>query len=363
MRGNKQDQVEIGGLFNVEDRIGPKHPIREVKRQCDAALRAMSGHFDEIYAAHGRPSIPPERLLKAKVLMALYSVRSDRMFCERLNYDLLFQWFLDMNPSEAAFDASTFSQNQSRLIQHEVADLFFHEVVELARAQKWVSNEHFTVDGTLIEAWASAKSFRPKSEPPQGPGPGNPWSEFAGKPRKNDTHASTTDPEAKLVRKNDGDKARLCFGAHAVMENRNGLCVLFQVRNAVGEPESAVAVDGVIELRNRGFQPKSVGADRGYHTETFIEELRAEKIEPHPALMARRHPRGVKRNRRWAASQKVRKRIEEIFGWMKTTGNFRKSRYRGVARTNAAAQYVAAACNLIRMAKLMLTAPPKLAGA
>ena len=165
------------------------------------------------------------------------------------------------------------------------------------------------------------------------------------------------------MRRNDGDKARLCFGAHAVMENRSGLCVLFQVRNAIGEPESAVAVDGMIELRNRGFAPKSVGADRGYHTETFIEELREEKIVPHPALMDSRHARGVKRNGAWRASQKVRKRVEEIFGWMKTTGSFRKSRYRGVERTHAAAQYVAAACNLIRMAKLMLTAPPKMAGA
>lgn len=363
MRGHKVKQVEIGGLFNVEDRIDAKHPIRAVKRQCDAALRAMSGHFDEIYAKEGRPSIPPERLLKAKVLMALYSVRSDRQFCERLNYDLLFQWFLDMNPSEEAFDASSFSQNQKRLIQHEVADLFFHEVVQLARAQKWISNEHFTVDGTLIEAWASAKSFRPKDEPPQGPGAGNPWAEFAGKARKNDTHASTTDPEAKLVRRNDGDKARLCFGAHAVMENRNGLCVLFSVRNAIGEPESAVAVEGILELRNRGFTPKSVGADRGYHTETFIEELREERIDAHPAMMKSRTTHRVKRNQCWRASQKARKRIEEIFGWMKTTGNFRKTRYRGVARTHAAAQYVAAACNLIRMAKLMLTAPPRMAGA
>ena len=363
MRGNKDQQVEISGLFNVEDRIEAKHPIREVKRQCDQALRAMSGHFDEIYASGGRPSVPPERLLKAKVLMALYSVRSDRMFCERLKYDLLFQWFLDMNSSEHGFDASTFSQNQERLIRHEVAELFFHEVVELARQQKWVSNEHFSVDGTLIEAWASMKSFRPKQGDRSGPGAGNPWSDFSGKPRKNDTHASTTDPEAKLVRRNDGDKARLCFGAHAIMENRSGLCVLFQVRNAIGEPESQVAVDGLSELRNRGFKPRSVGADRGYHTEEFIEGLREEQVEPHPALMKSRDPRGVKRNPRYAASQKVRKRIEEIFGWMKTTGLFRKSRYRGVARTNAAGQYVAAACNLIRMAKLKLAAPPHFAGA
>lgn len=363
MRGQKQRQVEIGGLYNVEERIDAKHPIRLVKKQCDEALAAMSGHFDEIYAKQGRPSIPPERLLKAKVLMALYSVRSDRMFCERLNYDLLFQWFLDMNSSEEAFDASTFSQNQQRLIEHEVADLFFHEVVALARANHWVSNEHFSVDGTLIEAWASMKSFRPKTEGSQGPGPGNPWTDFTGKQRKNDTHVSTTDPEAKLVRKNDGDKARLCFGAHAVMENRNGLCVLFNVRNAIGEPESAVAVDSMIELRNRGFRPKSVGADRGYHTEEFIEGLREEHIQPHPALMNSRRKRGVKANRGYRTSQRIRKRIEEIFGWMKTTGCFRKSRYRGVARTHAAGQYVAAACNLIRMAKLMIGSPPKLAGA
>jgi transposase len=219
------------------DRIDPKHPIRKIKRQCDAALAAMSGHFDEIYAGGGRPSIPLERLLKAKVLIALYLVRSDRMFCERLNYDLLFQWFLGMNPSEAAFDASTFSQNQQRLIRHEVAELFFHEVVELARAKRWVSHEHFTVDGTLIEAWASMKSFKPKHDQ-RGPGADNPRSDFSSQPRKNDTHGSTTDPEAKLVRRNDGDKARLCFGAHAVMENRSGLCVLLQVRNAIGQLES-----------------------------------------------------------------------------------------------------------------------------
>lgn len=166
-----------------------------------------------------------------------------------------------------------------------------------------------------------------------------------------------------MVRRNDGDKARLCFGAHAVMENRNGLCVLFNVRNAIGEPESAVAVDGILELRNRGFRPKSVAADRGYHTEEFIEGLREEKIEAHPALMRSRGKRGVKSNRGYRTSQRIRKRIEEIFGWMKTTGCFRKSRYRGVARTHAAGQYVAAACNLIRMAKLRLAAPPGFAGA
>lgn len=343
-------------MFNVEDRIGAKHPIREVKKQCELVLKRMEGLFEELYSRRGRPSIPPERLLKAKVLMALYSVRSERLFCERLNYDLLFQWFLEMSPTEEAFDASTFSQNQARLLRHQVGDVFFYEVVEIAREQKWVSNEHFSADGTFIEAWASIKSFRPKNED-EGSGAGNRWSDFTGKERSNETHASKTDPEAKLVRRSDGDKARLCFGAHAVMENRNGLCVLFNVRNAVGEAESAMAVEGIGALKNRGFSPKSVGADRGYHTETFIDELRAEGVVPHPALMPSRHPKGVIEDRAHAISQRCRKRIEEIFGWMKTTGCFRKSRYRGVDRTHAAAQYVAATCNLIRMAKLAM-APP-----
>ena len=231
--------------------------------------------------------------------------------------------------------------------------------MELTREQNWVSNDHFTVDGIPIEVWASAKSFRPKREPPQGPGSGNPWSEFAEKPCKNDTHASTTDPEAILVRKSDGGKARRFFGAHAVIESRHGLCVLLSVRNAVGEPDSTVAVDGLLELGNRSFTPKSVGADRGYHTETVIEELRPEQIVAHPSLMDSRYARGVKRNATWRASQKVRKRIEEIFGWMKTTGNVCKSRYRGIARTRATAQYVAADCNLVGTAKLMMTSSPK----
>ena len=356
--------MEIGGRFNVEDRIDPQHPIREIRRQCDLALQALSEHFDEIGAAHGRPSTPPERLLKAKVPLALYSVRSDRMFCERLNYNLLFQWFLDMNPSEAAFDASPFRQNQTRLIQHEVADLFFSEVVELARAPKWVSNGHFTVDGTLIEAWASMKSFKPKRGDRSGPGPGSPWSDFSGQPRKNDTHGSTTDPEAKLVRKNDGDKARLCFGAHA----GDG-----ESERPVGVARCAprgrrARVGGGGRWRDRTTQPGLHAAERRRrpwlsHRDLHRRTARGKDRAAPRRSWTRATQRGVKRNATWRASQKVRKRIGEIFGWMKTTGNFRKSRDRGVERTHAAAQYVAAACNLVRMAKLMVTAPPNLAGA
>jgi transposase len=322
----------------------------------------MSEHFEEIYALEGRPSIPPETLLKGKVLQALYTVRSDRQLCTRLQTDLMFRWFVDLPLDESVFDASTYSKNQERLLRHEVADLFFAEVVALAKKHGWVSDDHFSVDGTLIEAWASMKSFRPKGEK-QGPGSGNNWSDFKGEKRSNDTHASTTDPEAKLLRKGNGKEARLCFGGHATMENRNGLCVLFEVKPAVGAPESAMAVEQMIELRNRGFTPKTVGADKGYHTQEFVAGVRDEGIVPHPARKAGQKTLHVLLTAAHAASQKVRKRIEEIFGWSKTTGCFRKSRYRGVARTHAQGQYVVATWNLVRMAKLSTEAPPNAARA
>ena len=343
-------------LIDVETLIAADHPIRAIKRMCDDALAAMSGHFDAIYAADGAPSIPPETLLKGKVLQALYTVRSDRQLCARLQTDLMFRWFVDLPLDEAVFDASTYSKNQSRLLTHEVADLFFSEVVELARQHGWVSDDHFSVDGTLIEAWASMKSFRPKGDN-QGPGSGNAWKDFKGEKRRNDTHASTTDPEAKLMRKGPGQEARLCFGAHATMENRNGLCVLFDVKPAVGAPESAVAVEQMIELQNRGFDPQSVGGDKGYHTKEFVAGARELGIVPHPARKDGQKTLHVLLTLAHAASQKVRKRIEEIFGWTKTTGCFRKSRYRGVERTHAQGQYVVATWNLVRMAKLFGSPP------
>ena len=344
-------------LLNVETMIPKDHPIRAIKSMLGVVLRQMDGHFEEIYAADGRPSIPPERLLLAKVLMALYTIRSERQFCERLQYDLLFRWFLDLNPDEPVFDHSTFSQNQARLLQHKVADLFFAEVVWFAKAKRWISDQHFSVDATLIESWASLKSFK-KKDSDQGPGDGNGWSDFKGENRKNDTHESTTDPEAKLVRKGDGREARLCFAGHATMENRHGLCVLFEVKPAVGAPEAAVAVAQVKELQERGFDPRSLGADRGYNSRGFIEGVRARGVIPHPAACDQRRTLGVRvRSRAYALSQRSRRRIEEIFGWGKTTGCFRKSRYRGVERTHAASQYVVAACNLVRMAKLLLGPP------
>jgi len=338
--------------------IPSDHPIRVIKRLLGEVLRAMDDQFEAMYAAGGRPSIPPERLLLAKVLMALYTIRSERQFCERLQYDLLFRWFLDLNPDEATFDHSTFSQNQGRLLRHEVADLFFAQVVALAKHRGWVSDQHFSVDATLIESWASLKSFKPKRDDGDR-GDGNGWADFKGQKRRNDTHASTTDPEAKLTRKGDGQEAKLAFAGHAAMENRHGLCVRFEVKPAHGS-DAAVAVQQIATLQQRGIRPRTVGADRGYCSAPFIEGMRGRGGVPHPAPQGQRRLLGVKvRSRAYQLSQKCRRKIEEIFGWTKTTGCLRKSRYLGVARTHAAAQYVVAACNLVRMARLSL-GPPQL---
>jgi transposase len=359
MRGRPTNQTSFVSLIDVETLIAPNHPIRRIKALMDEVLRGMDAHFEEMYVAGGRPSIPPERLLKAKVLQALFTVRSDRQLCARLQTDLMFRWFIDLPLDEAVFDASTFSQNQARLLRHQVADLFFAEVVALAKQHGWISNDHFSVDGTLIQAWASIKSFKPKGEG-KGPGAGNPWTDFKGEKRSNDTHASTTDPEAKLIKKGPGQEARLCFAGHATMENRHGLCVLFEVRSAIGEPEAEVAVDQVVELKNRGFRPKSMGADKGYHTNGFVAGMREHGVTPHPALCEHRAVMGIRRSPAYTVSQRIRKRIEEIFGWTKTIGGLRKSRYRGVERSHAAGQYVVAALNLLRMAKLLVSNPPNL---
>jgi transposase len=373
MRGRATSQTSLLALLDIESRIPKRHPIREIKRLVREIFRELDGHFADLYADKGRVSIPPERLLGAKVLMALYTVRSDRQFCERLRYDLLFQWFLDINPDEpeAIFDASSFSKNQGRLLGHATADLFFVQVVELARAGRWLSNEHFSVDGTLIEAWASLKSFRPKDEPPQGPGAGNSWVDFHGEKRSNETHQSTTDPEAKLLRKGAGKEAKLCFAGHAVMENRTGLCVHFEVTPSVGVTESTTALSQLQALQEQGFTPTTAGADKNYHNQEFVQGCRTAGIAPHVAEVKGRQVAGLDgrtKKRGYQTSQRLRKRIEEIFGWMKTTGGLRKSRYRGVERTHACAQMVVGTYNLLRLAKLAVQAmleapPPAVAGA
>ena len=361
MRGRKAAQSNFICLVNVEDRIARGHPIREVKRLIGEVFRRLDPEFEDLYSQQGRASIPPERLLGAKVLMALYSIRSDRQFCERLKYDLLFQWFVDLNPDEETFDASSFSKNQERLLQHHVSELFFAAVVEIARERQWVSNEHFSADGTLIEAWASMKSFRPKNNQ-QRPGSGNSWMNFSGEKRSNETHQSTTDPEAKLLKKSKGQQAKLCFGAHAIMENRHGLCVHIAAHPSVGVTESEMVLEQMDDLQDRGFEPETMGADKGYHNESFVRGCRERGVKPHAALIEGRKVEGLdgrtSRSKGYATSQVIRRRIEELFGWMKTIGGLRKSRYRGVDRTHMAVQFCAAASNLLRMAKLSMSGPP-----
>jgi transposase len=360
MRGERDAQVTMLTVVQPEHRIRADHPLRRIKTMADTELRRLSPVLDGMYATVGRPSIPPERLLKACLLIALYSVRSERQFCEQLDYNLLYRWFLDMNLDEAGFDASTFAKNKQRLLAAEVARHFFEGVVRPAKGAGLLSAEHFTVDGTLIEAWASLKSVRPRDETRRQPpdDPGNPPVNFHGEKRTNATHASTTDPEAQLARKGEGQEAKLCFSAHVVMDNRAGLCVDVRVADANPASERTAAVAMLRRLRRRGYRPATVGADKAYDTTPFVSPVRQLGITPHVAQQITTH-RGSKidgrttRHRGYAVSQRARKRVEEIFGWMKTVGGLRKTRSRGIARTGLWAYLVASAYNLLRLARLL----------
>jgi transposase len=363
MRGRKRAQRQFIAVVDIEARIPKEHPIREIKQLAEEVFNRMSGRFGSMYSEIGRPSIPPERLLGARLLMALFGVPSDRAFCERLRYDLMFQWFLDLELEDEPFDASSFSKNQERILEHQAADEFFAEVVGLLKERKLLSEEHFSVDGTLIEAWASLKSFRPKREKDDGSNDGNRWSNFHGEKRSNETHESKTDPEAKLLKKGAGKEAKLCFTGHAVMENRNGFCVSFEVTKSVGVTEAQIALVQLDRLKEEGFEPESVGADKGYHQGPFVEGCRELSIKPHVATVEGRKTVGLDRRtiggEGYRLSQTIRKRIEEIFGWMKTVGGIRKSRFRGVERTDAACKFVVAALNLLRLAKMICQQTPK----
>jgi transposase len=365
MRGTDKKQASMLCLMSPETVVPAKHPLRRLKKQVDTALGELSPVLDEMYSAVGRASIPPERLLKGTLLMALYTVRSERLFCEQLQYNLLFRWFLDMDMVEQPFDHSTFSQNRQRLIEHDVAKLFFANVVEQARGNGLMSSEHFTVDGTLIEAWASLKSFKPKhrdkdkQEPPDDPG--NPSVDFRGERRSNQTHESTTDPEAKLARKSNGTTARLCFSAHSLMENRNGLLVDFRVAEANGRAEREVALK-MLDQSLRGTKRITLGGDKGFDTRDFIAACRERNVAPHVTQNHYGRRRSAIDGRTtsvpgYAVSQRIRKRVEEIFGWAKTVGNFRRTRYRGIVRTQFTAYLVGAAYNLLRMTKLLPALP------
>jgi transposase len=361
MRGLQDKQTSMWAFVSIEERIPGEHPLRRIKKLADQRLVKLSGVFNRMYSAVGRPSIAPERVLKSMLLMALYSVRSERQLCEQLGYNLLFRWFLDMELEENSFDATVFSKNRQRLMDHDVGRLFFDAVMNQARQANLISEDHFSVDGTLIEAWASLKSFRPKGEDRSGNNdqgdPGNRWVDFHGEKRSNDTHESKSDPESLLARKGPGKEAKLCYGAHALMENRNGLLVDLKVTQATGTAEREAAAEMIKRQRQKGVKVKSLGADKNYDTCGFVNFLRGRKIVPHVAANIKRKGGSAidgrtTRHRSYSISQKIRKKIEEIFGWMKTVGGFRKTRYRGTDKTQLAAWWVGAAYNLVRMAKL-----------
>lgn len=362
MLGQDANQGFMFTYLSPEQRVPKSHPLRTIKAFADRVLKELNPTFKVMYSKTGRPSIPPERLLKAQLLIALYSVRSDRMFCEQLDYNILFRWFLDMNLEESSFDATSFTKNRERLLSRDVSLKFFDAVVRQARQQDLLSDDHFTVDGTLIDAWASLKSFQPKEtqndsdNPPKGGGR-NPTVDFHGDKRSNQTHQSTTDKEARLMRKGSGKEARLSFSGHALMENRNGLCVDLSVGEATGRAEREAALAMLSRQGRKRVRPKTLGADKGYHASDFIDALRGKNIIPHIAQVRNRKTSGLDgrttRQAGYAVSQRIRKRVEEIFGWFKTVGGLRKTRFRGIERTQEYAFMVGAAYNLIRMSKLI----------
>src|SRR6267143_4448522 len=356
MRGADTKQATMLSVLTPERRVPQNHPLRAVKKLADAALVELSPTFSAMYSAVGRPSIPPERLLKASLLMALYTVRSERLFCEQLDYNLLFRWFLDMNMDEESFVPTVFTKNRKRLIEHDVASRFFAAVVEQARSAGLMSDDHFTVDGTLIEAWASLKSFQRKDAGPQKPpdDPGNPIVDFKGEKRSNETHQSTSDSESRLAKKGHGKESKLAYSQHALMENRNGLLVDVRIALATGTAERDTALTILVENVTRARQ-LTMAADKGYDVRSFVESCRELNVTPHVAQLEKRRSNIDGRTTQhsgYAVSQRVRKRVEEIFGWMKTVGNFRKTRFRGLLRNRLASYLVGSAYNLVRIAKL-----------
>jgi transposase len=319
----------------------------------DAALKELGSRFDELYASGGRPSIAPEKLLRALLLQVLYTVRSERMLMEQLDYNFLFRWFVGLSIDDPVWDVTVFTKNRQRLLKGEVAQGFFNVVVEQARAQGLLSDEHFTVDGTLIEAWAGHKSFRRKADDWQTPpdDPGNPSVDFHGERRRNATHQSTTDPEARLARKGAGKEAKLSYAGHVEMDNRHGLVVNTRLTQASGraEPEAALAM--VEEIA--GFGRVTLGADKGYDQKELVRELREHRVTPHVAQKPNSAIDGrTTRRPGYLLSQRRRKRVEEIFGWLKTVGGLRKTRHRGVARVGWTFTFAATAYNLVRMRNL-----------
>jgi transposase len=356
MRGSDQWSGLLFSYVDLEARVRSDHPLRPIREIVNAALARLSTEFDALYAIGvGRPSIPPERLLRALLLQAFYGIRSERQIMERLEFDLLFRWFVGLGIDDAAWDQTTFGKNRDRLLAGDVAARFLAEVLADPKVQRLLSTEHFSVDGTLIEAWASLKSFRPKDGSGEPPAPGsNGERDFHGEKRSNQTHASTTDPDARLLRKSAGQEAKLCFMGHALMENRNGLVVEACLTRADGHAERVAAL-AMIEPRADRPGRITLGADKGYDAEDFVNELRSMNVVPHVAAKIRGSAidRRTTRHAGYAASLRVRKRIEEAFGWAKSAAGFARTRHRGLPRVGWQFTLAMAAYNLVRLPKLL----------
>jgi len=357
MRGQDHQQSDMFSYLSPEQRVRQDHPLRSIRAMADQALDNMSERFEDMYAKTGRPSIPPEKLLRAQWIQMLYSVRSERLLMEEIDYSVLFRWFVGMNLDEAVWDVTVFTKNRDRLLDGDVAREFLMEVVDQAKAKNLTSDEHFTVDGTLIEAWAGLKSFQRKGEkntPPDDPG--NPSIDFHGEKRSNQTHESTTDPDALLARKGNGKEAKLSYNGNLLIENRNGLIVTTEVFQANGTAERDAALIMLEQIPGDGRV--TVGADKAYDTKDFVAECRNIQVTPHVAQNLKRSggsaiDERTTRHDGYAISQKKRKRIEESFGWLKDIALMRKVKHRGIAKVGWVFTFAAAAYNLVRMRNLL----------
>jgi len=360
MRGAEYEQSSMFSYISAERRVPKDHPLRAIRTMADAALKELDQRFEGMYAAMGRPSIPPERLLRALLLQVLYTVRSERLLMEQLDYNLLFRWFVGLSIDNPVWYVTVFTKNRDRLLEAEVAEAFFAAVLAQARQRGLLSDEHFTVDGTLIEAWAGQKSFKRKDEqadktPPDDDDPGNPTVDFHGEQRRNDTHQSTSDPEARLARKGKGKESKLSYAGHVLMENRNGLAVDGEITKATGTAEREAALEMLAEVP--GDKRVTVGTDKAYDTQDFVKQTREMNVTPHVTQNTKGRRSAIDgrttRHAGYKLSLHCRARIEEINGWLKTVGGQRKTRYRGEEIIGWMFELGLAAYNLVRMRKLI----------
>ena len=353
MRGLDEQTSHMFSYVVPEHRVRQDHPLRPIRLMTDAVLRDLSPRFDTMYSEMGRPSIPPEQLLRALLLQSLYTIRSERLLMEEIDYSILFRWFVGLGMDDEIWSPTTFSKNRDRLLEGDVAAAFFDAVVDQARQANLLSDEHFTVDGTLLEAWASLKSFRPHDAGPADPpdDPGNPTVDFHGESRRNDTHQSTTDPDARLARKGTGKEAKLSYAGHVLLDNRHGLVANVCVTAATGTAEREAA----LLLLGEAPHAATVGGDKGFDVASFVSGVRARGVTPHVAQKEKYTAIDGRTTRHagYAISQQKRKLIEQVFGWMKTIGGLRKLRHRGGERVDWIVTFTAAAYNLVRLRTLL----------